>query len=117
MGTNYYVVKNGPSQQEPVHIGKKSYGWLFAFQTQNEIWHDPPVVWNTFDQVKDWLEEYTVKQKAHVIIDEYDEVIPFEEFIQLIQDSQEDEFDRSNEHNFDHARNVNGYRFIDGWFG
>jgi hypothetical protein len=34
MGTNYYAVKNGPTIQELVHIGKSSAGWLFNFQQQ-----------------------------------------------------------------------------------
>ena len=35
MGTNYYLVANGPSVHEPIHIGKNSDGWLFHFQSQN----------------------------------------------------------------------------------
>ena len=35
MGTNYYVVRDRPSQMEPVHIGKSSIGWLFGFQDQD----------------------------------------------------------------------------------
>ncbi len=69
MGTNYYVVKNGPSIQDPVHIGKASIGWMFSFHRQNEKWHEPPIAWNTFNQVKDWLKKYTVDSTDYVIND------------------------------------------------
>jgi len=116
MGTNYYVVRNRPSQMEPVHIGKSSFGWMFCFQTQNETWRDVPVVWNTYKQVKDWLKKYTVDDPKYVIIDEYDEIIPFEEFIKLVDRKQNDPDCRKNPNNFTHSRNVDGYRFTDGDF-
>ena len=59
MGTNYYLVKNGPTVNEPIHIGKSSMGWLFCFQSQKETWHEPPIVWNTYNQVKDTLKRLT----------------------------------------------------------
>lgn len=116
MGTNYYATKNKPSVEEPIHIGKSSAGWLFNFQTHNEKWHDPPVVWNTLEQVKAWLYHYTVETKAYVIIDEYDEIISYDDFFQLVEDKQQDEHNQSNPDNFSYARNVNGYRFSDGEF-
>jgi hypothetical protein len=85
MGTNYYVVRTRPTIQEPVHIGKSSAGWLFHFQTQNEKWYDPPIVWNTFNQVKDWLKKYTVDSKEYVIIDEYDRIISLDEFLEMVE--------------------------------
>ena len=59
MGTNYYAVRTRPTTDTPIHIGKSSYGWLFHFQAQNDHWNDPPLVWNTYDQVKEWLYENT----------------------------------------------------------
>lgn len=112
MGTNYYAVPNRPSCMEPIHIGKSSYGWLFHFQSQNR-WDDPSIVWNTYNQVKEWLYKYTVEEKTYAIVDEYDQIIPYEEFIELIDAKQNDEFSRSNKDNFDYARNVDGYRFSD----
>ena len=36
MGTNYYVIPNRPSVEEPIHIGKSSMGWMFLFQDVSE---------------------------------------------------------------------------------
>lgn len=112
MGTNYYAIPNRPSIREPIHIGKSSYGWKFLFRRRNERWNDPPVVWNTFNQVKDWLYKYTVESQLYVIIDENDEIIPFDDFIEFVESKQ----DVENEDNFTWADNVDGYRFTDGDF-
>lgn len=114
MGTNYYIVKNGPSCQDPIHIGKSSIGWMFNFQRQNEKWHEPPIVWNTFNQVKDWLKKYTVDSTDYVIIDEYDEIISYDDFIEMVEFKQER--DKANPDNFSYSDNVDGYRFTDGEF-
>ena len=116
MGTNYYVVPNRPSTREPIHIGKSSYGWLFCFQSQNETWYDPPIVWNTYDQVKDWLYKYTVEKQDFVIMNEYDEIVPYETFIKIVDDKQKDPHNIDNPNNFSYSKNVNGYRFNDGYF-
>lgn len=116
MGTNYYAVKNRPSVSEPIHIGKSSAGWLFNFQAHNETWADPPVVWNTYAQVKAWLYKHTVEEKDYVILNEYDEEIPYDTFVQMVDEKQADEHNKSNPDNFSYARNVDGYRFSDGDF-
>ena len=116
MGTNYYAVKNRASVTEPIHIGKSSAGWLFLFQSQNDTWNDPPVVWNTYKQVMDWLKKYTLDSDSYAIVDEYDEIIPFERFKELVDRKQEDEHCKSNPDNFEYSRNVDGYRFEDGDF-
>lgn len=113
MGTNYYAVKNRPSLEEPIHIGKSSAGWMFSFQSQNDKWHDPPVVWNTWPQVRDWLKKYTVDTHEYVIMDEYDEIIPYADFVDLVEAKQKDPFCRDNPDNFSYSRNVDGYRFSD----
>lgn len=112
MGTNYYAVRNRPTIQEPIHIGKSSIGWRFSFQTQNETWNDPPVVWNTYEQVCDWLKKYTVESTEYVIIDEYDEIINYDDFLEMVKNKQ----DNDNPDNFTYSRNINGYRFNDGEF-
>ena len=94
MGTNYYVVRNRQTIDDPIHIGKASIGWMFHFQAQNDKWNDPPVVWNTYPQVKKWLYDNTVASTDFVIMDEYDEIIPYEELIELIDDKQTDPFCR-----------------------
>ena len=113
MGTNYYAVKNGPSVRTPIHIGTSSMGWLFSFQAQNEKWNDPPVVWNTYPQLVAWLQDHVVDTNEYVIMDEYDEIVPFDDFIELVQAKQNDPDCKSNPDNFSYSRNVDGYRFCD----
>ena len=116
MGTNYYAVRNRPSMEGPIHIGKSSMGWMFLFQRQNEQWHDPPVVWNTFNQVKDWLRKYCVDSDEYAIMNEYDEIVTYDDLMETIQWHQEDENCRSNPDNFHYSDNVDGYRFTSGDF-
>ena len=111
MGTNYYAVKNRPTTLPPLHIGKSSAGWLFHFYQIDCPWGNPPVVWNTYNQVKDWLKKYTVDTDEYVIMDEYDEVMSFDDFFRMIDNKQNDKQCRNNEDNFRHCRNVDGYRF------
>jgi len=116
MGTNYYLVKNGPTTGSPIHIGKSSCGWLFGFQSQNERWHEPPVIWNTWPQVRDTLKKLTVDSTDFVIIDEYDTICTFGDFCDLVEWKQNDPHCRENPDNFSYSRNVDGYRFTDGDF-
>lgn len=116
MGTNYYAVKNRPSCDDPIHIGKSSMGWMFNFQRQNIKWNTPPVVWNTWNQVRTWLKENTVDSTDYVIIDEYDDIISYDEFVELVESKQTDEFCKNNPDNFAYADNVDGYRFSSGEF-
>lgn len=109
MGTNYYAVRNRPTTQEPIHIGKSSWGWKFLFQAHNETWEDPPVVWNTYEQVYEWLFKYTVESDEFVIIDEYDQIVSFADFIKMVKDKQNED----NPDDFRWWRNVNGFRFDD----
>ena len=112
MGTNYYVVPNRPSIAEPIHIGKSSMGWMFLFQDANEPYRDVPIVWHSYDEVKDWLHKHAYSNADdYVIINEYDEIVPFHDFIDMIEHKQE-QF-KDNPDNFTHCRNVNGYRFED----
>ena len=116
MGCNYYAVKNRPSVSEPIHIGKCSIGWLFHFQAQDDPYHRPPVVWQTYDQVRMWLRDNTMTGE-YVIMNEYDEIIPYDDFIALVEERQNDERCRNNPDNFHGGcRNVDGYRFSDGDF-
>lgn len=112
MGTNYYAVRNRPTTQEPIHIGKSSFGWKFNFQSHNESYEDPPVIWNTYEQVIGWLRKYTVETDEFVILDEYDRVVSLDEFVEMVEEKQ----DENNLDDFSYARNVNGYRFSDGEF-
>ncbi len=109
MGTNYYVVPNRPSIEEPIHIGKSSMGWMFLFHDVSEPYKEVPVVWHCYEDVEDWLYEHTVESKQYVIIDEYDEIISFDDFIRMIEYKQKHFND--NPDNFTYCRNVGGYRF------
>ena len=113
MGTNYYLVKNRASVEYPIHIGKSSCGWLFSFQDQDEKWHDPPIVWHTYPQVKDVLKRLTVDSNEYAIVDEYDEIIPYDEFIAMVDAKQSDPYNISNPDNFEYSKNIDGYRFTD----
>lgn len=114
MGTNYYVVPNRPSIEEPIHIGKSSAGWMFLFQDVCEPYRDVPVIWHSYDEVEDWLHRHTVDLNDYVIINEYDEIVSFDELINRIQEKQIS--CKNNPDNFTYCRNVNGYRFEEGEF-
>ena len=108
MGTNYYAVRNRPSLEEPIHIGKSSIGWKFLFQSQNDTWRDIPVVWNSYNEVKNWLKKYTVDSDTYVIMNEYDEIISFDDFFALVDRKQREE---NNPDDFKYSENIEGYRF------
>lgn len=113
MGTNYYAVRNRPTTESPIHIGKSSGGWLFCFHQINDSWHDPPIIWNTYNQVKEWLKKNTVDSDNYVIMDEYDEIIPYDDFIAMVDRKQTDKYCGNNKDNFRYCKNVDGYRFDD----
>ena len=112
MGTNYYAVRNRPTTDEPIHIGKSSMGWKFLFQRQDMPYAEPPVVWNSYDEVYAWLYENTVRSDKYVIINEYDEIVSFDDFIKLIELKQRER----NKDDFTYCDNVKGYRFTRGDF-
>ncbi len=113
MGTNFYAVLNRPTVRRPIHIGKRSAGWLFNFESYNEPYDDPPLVWNTYDQVKSWLQEYVSEKSEYVIMDEYDRILTVTEFLDMVEAIQNDPNCLKNRDNFTYSRNVNGYRFSD----
>lgn len=116
MGTNYYACRTRPTTAEPIHIGKNSYGWLFCFQDQYEPDLDPPVIWHNYDEVVAWLRKNTVEERNYVILDEYDREVSLDDFIAMVQASQNDPHDLKNPDNFTYNRNEGGYRFCDGEF-
>ena len=119
MGTNYYVVKNRPSTRGAIaHIGKSSWGWLFLFHKEINIWEDDPIVWTTYEEVMEWLEDNTtgVLFPKYCIIDEYDQIMDYKAFKQMVDEMQQDKKRLENPDNFRHCENVNGYRFDAGEF-
>ena len=110
MGTNYYVVPNRPSIAEPIHIGKSSMGWMFLFQDADEPSRDVPVVWHSFEELNEWLRTNVLHPSGeYVIMNEYDEIVSYHDFIDMVERKQE-QF-KDNPDNFTYCRNVNGYRF------
>lgn len=73
MGTNYYLnidpCKHCHRPAEQVHIGKSSHGWRFLFAKQPE--------WST-------MKELMANATAHELVNEYGEVIMWEDFFKLV---------------------------------
>lgn len=109
MSTNYYLVKNRPSVDCGLHIGQSSAGWRFLFHKPS-IW-DVGRPLNTFEQWRDYLKEVT-DAGTHVIINEYDEIVSYDELMELIENNQK----RNHPDMFRYCENVNGYRFYGGEF-
>lgn len=111
METNYYAVKNIPTTCEEewrIHIGKSSFGWLFLFHDCEHF--------RTYPQVIKWLDD-NVRSGNYVLMNEYDEVVPINDFIDLVQNKQNNANCRNNPDNFSYGvRNINGYRFTEGEF-
>ena len=104
MGTNYYLVKNKPSTDSGLHIGKSSLGWRFLFH-KPPIWEtDKPL--NTFEQWRDYLKE-TTESGNYVILNEYDEVVSLDDFLKMVANKQNE----NKPDMFEYCENVNGYRF------
>lgn len=117
MNKSYYVVKNRPSIAEPIRIGRDFQDKLFCFTTRNQAWHIPPITWNTFNQIKQWLKKYTVDSDEWIIIDDDDNPLSYDEFVALVEAGQSDAARAGNKDNFYKCRNVDGYRFDDDIWG
>lgn len=102
MGTNYYV-KNGKecgncggTGRADVHIGKSSAGWKFCFNPFKK----------SFKEWKEWLIGKT-------IFDEYDREVPFEKFINLVEDKQKRDsthWDKDEDPKYYETLDAEGYR-------
>lgn len=104
MGTNYYAVKKKPSIDEPIHIGKSSYGWKFLFHEINDL------EIHTYNQWKQWLLEHI--NSDYVLLNEYDEEVELDYFFDLVDKKQKEE----NPAEFSNSKNIDGYRFTDSDF-
>ena len=109
MGTNYYLVKNRPSIASGLHIGKSSVGWRFIFRKYSLFETDVPL--KTFENWRDYLIETTTKG-THVIMNEYDEIVSLDSFLELVESKQK----INKPGMFEYCENVNGYRFASGEF-
>ena len=112
MGTNYYAVNNKHTVSSPIHIGKSSIGLKFCFHKdcsfENHI-NDEPL--NTFPQWKKFLEEQAAAGNI-VIMDEYDRVVPLDDFLKMVEIKQK----ANNPDDFTYSDNIDGYRFESGEF-
>lgn len=103
-------------EHRAVHIGKSSMGWLFNFQDQDTELAGVHIKWHSYEDVMSFLEEWVKVKKEFVIVDEYDEEMPYEEFKDFVDVKQADPHNLENPDNFTYCRNVNGYRFSEGDF-
>ena len=112
MGTNYFAVSTKPTVCHPIHIGKSSAGWKFLFH-RVDIWDNyfSNDALNTFPQWKKFLEKQTSNGNI-VIMNEYDKVVPLDEFLALVERKQSE----NNPDDFTYADNIDGYRFTNGEF-
>lgn len=110
MGTNYYAVSIKPTVNPPIHIGKSSMGWKFLFHEVSawENWVDDSDI-RTYPQ---WIKFLKANADRVVIMNEYDEFVSLERFIEIVKLKQKE----NNADDFTHAKNINGYRFTDGEF-
>ena len=106
MGTIYYLVKNKPSTDSGLLIGKSSIGWRFLFYKPRK--YECGRLLTTFEEWRDYLKE-TTEKGTHVIMNEYDEVVSFDSFLKLVNSKQKE----NRPDMFEYCENVNGYRFSD----
>ena len=107
MGRNFYCIKKQPSlYNKAIHIGKSSAGWKFNFRGyQREPIGEFTTETISINSVDDW-KEY-LKNDDLVILDEYDKIITYDEFFELVEEKQKSD----NPDNFKYSANINGYRF------
>jgi len=83
MGTNYYAHLNVCSHcnkaEEIFHIGKSSFGWTFSFRGHK---YNSP----TGEPLLSYIDWVKFLMRSNVTIkDEYDRVISYQEFIDLVE--------------------------------
>ena len=97
----------------PIHIGKSSMGWKFLFRSvpgiDNAISGEPL---NTYDRWINFLKEYT-ENDTIVIMNEYDEEVTLNQFIEMVQRKQVEKSERFFGY---YIYVVDGYRFATGEF-
>lgn len=105
MGTNYYahiytgnfIVQHiktqiGARAEYELHIGKASCGWTFSFHSEEEI---PGVI----PEIKSWVGWQNILKEKHVFIkNEYDEVVSFQEFFDMVESKKTEKFNHTLKH-------------------
>ena len=103
MGTNYYAVKNKISlYPQSIHIGKVSAGWKFLFRG---YFKDYILENKEISSIDDW--KSFLKNNDYIILNEYDEIISYDEFFKMVEKFQSN----NNDDDFKYNGNINGYRF------
>lgn len=95
MGTNYYLHYNvceSCGRSDSIHIGKCSAGWKFLFHWHHNI--------RNVNEYKDRM-----KQPGAVIMDEYTEVISYDDFWKMVEEKQ-------SEDPHEEFSNIDGYDFV-----
>lgn len=85
MGTNYYLEVDKCEccqRSEKIHIGKKSYGWVFMFRGYYKYETPLDIHLNSWYEWKKYL-----LTAAARILNEYDEYVPLDEFIDIVEES------------------------------
>ena len=82
MGTNYYIKKDTCQEcghtPPSIHLGKSSQGWQFSFQYNDGQYY------KNVEEMKEWT-------KDKIITDEYERVISWEEFWEMVDEKQKRE--------------------------
>ena len=110
MGTNYYMITEPCPHCHrgggKVHIGKDSVGWSFVFAEQPDL---------NIHSVGDWFGQLIATDAT--ILNEYNEEIPVEDFVEIVKQSQND---KSHAEVYSEEQNCYldkyGYSFIKGDF-
>lgn len=112
MSTNYYIRKVKPIEVRPeFHIGKRSCGWKALFESYHS---DAQYVYNVgvdrpyVDRVSDI--KALVESGEWEIIDEYDETVTYEQFI----DHMDTDYDIEAERKSHLEIGIGAYRGVDG---
>lgn len=103
MGTNYFVKLNicklCRRTDDPIHLGKASYGWSFMLQANNYKFY------RNWEEMKEWL-------KGKNIEDEYGEHISRKEFIKWVEDVKDIKDPEKVDYGTD-LKIIDGYKFYD----
>lgn len=78
MGTNYYWHEKPPcpccgATDEPIHIGKSSWGWCFSLHVDRRF---------GINTLEDWIERFN--REGSYIRDEYEGTVEVEEMVRVI---------------------------------
>jgi hypothetical protein len=87
MGTNFYVSIKGlcphckegiPELAQTIHLGKRSAGWKFNLQLNNEKYY------KNWQEMKEWL-------KDKEIVNEYCDSVALNEFIGMVEELKDED--------------------------